>query len=75
MKSNWESALMKLVLSAVSLAVVVAIPLWADEAVQSEGLLPVPDYSGALAKRSHLTGDWGGVRRSWADRGVTLDFE
>jgi porin len=40
-----------------------------------EGLLPVPDYSGDLWTRSHMTGDWGGLRQDWADRGVTMEFE
>jgi porin len=40
-----------------------------------EGLLPVPDYSGDLWARSHLTGDWGGLRQDWADHGVTMEFD
>lgn len=40
-----------------------------------EGLLPVPDYSGDLWTRSHLTGDWGGLRQDWANHGVTMEFD
>ena len=36
---------------------------------KSKGILPVPDYSGDLRSRSYLTGDWGGVRSEWADKG------
>ena len=41
----------------------------------NEGLLPVPDYSGDLFKRSHLTGDWGGLRQDWANKGITMGFD
>jgi porin len=40
-----------------------------------QGILPVPDYSGEIGARSNLTGDWGGVRQNWADRGVTMAFD
>ncbi len=29
---------------------------------ESEGLLPIPDYSGDIWTRSQLTGDWGEFR-------------
>ena len=41
----------------------------------AEGLLPVPDYSGGWTKRPFLSGDWGGRRQDWANKGVTFDFE
>ena len=41
----------------------------------NEGLLPVPDYSGDLFERSHLTGDWGGLRQDWANNGITMGFD
>jgi len=41
---------------------------------QSEGILPVPDYSGDLRTRPALTGDWGGLRQQWAEKGVTFRF-
>jgi len=40
-----------------------------------QGILPVPDYSGEIGARANLTGDWGGVRQSWADRGITMAFD
>lgn len=39
------------------------------------GILPIPDYSGSLAERSFLLGDWGGARTSLAERGVQLDID
>ena len=42
---------------------------------EAEGMLPVPDYSGSLAERSHLTGSWGGVRQNMAERGVTMQVD
>ena len=45
------------------------------ESNEVEGLLPVPDYSGDWAERSKLTGDWGGRRQEWAERGVTVDLD
>jgi porin len=30
-------------------------------------------YSGELLSRSTLTGDWGGLRNDWAEKGVTFD--
>jgi porin len=50
----------------------------ADDPVAStadQGILPVPDYSGEIGARANLTGDWGGVRQDWADRGVTMAFD
>ena len=41
----------------------------------SEGLLPVPDYSGDWSRRPYLSGDWGGHRQDWAGKGVTLDVQ
>jgi hypothetical protein len=32
-----------------------------------KGLLPIPDYTGELWRRSHLTGDWGGTRAQLAN--------
>jgi porin len=42
---------------------------------KSKGILPVPDYSGDLRSRSYLTGDWGGVRSEWADKGFQADIQ
>ena len=34
------------------------------------GILPLEDYSGDLFSRSHLLGDWGGLRTDLAKQGV-----
>jgi porin len=55
-----------------------APPATADAAAQAQapqGLLPLPDYSGDLADRSHLTGDWGGTRTEWAAHGVQAEVD
>src|SRR5262245_18806245 len=41
----------------------------------SEGLLPIPDYSGDLGERSRLSGDWGGTRTEWAENGVQMELD
>jgi porin len=41
----------------------------------AEGLVPIPDYSGDLASRRFLSGDWGGARTDLANRGLTLDLD
>jgi porin len=41
-----------------------------SEAGQPDGILQVPDYSGDLRTRPALTGDWGGRRQQWADKGA-----
>ena len=35
---------------------------------------PKDPYSGDLWSRSTLTGDWGGFRNEWAQKGITFDF-
>jgi porin len=35
---------------------------------------PKDPYSGDLLTRSTLTGDWGGLRNEWAQKGVTIDL-
>ncbi len=39
---------------------------------ESKGLLPVPDYSGDLATRRFLSGDWGGTRGQLAGKGLSF---
>lgn len=40
-----------------------------------QSLIPVlPDYSGDNWKRSHLTGDWGGLRTELAEQGILFDI-
>jgi len=46
----------------------------ATGAQQTGGILPVPDYSGDLRTRPALTGDWGGLRQQWADKGAMFRF-
>ena len=49
-----------------------------DETVtdsQPQGILPIPDYGGDISRRSHLTGDWGGKRTEWANKGVQAEVE
>ncbi len=36
---------------------------------------PQPDYTGDLWSRRHLTGDWGGLRTTLAEHGVTLSVD
>ena len=47
----------------------------APEATTDEGLLPVPDYSGDWRTNPKLTGDWGGLRQDWANRGIFVDLD
>ena len=46
-----------------------------DTSTAEMGLLPIPDYSGDVWMRPHLTGNWGGLRQDWAKKGVTLNFD
>jgi len=47
----------------------------AEPPPRPEGLLPIPDYTGDLWRRSRLTGDWGGWRTKLAEKGVQLDVD
>jgi porin len=51
--------------------------LYAQEAPDSKpsGILPIPKYCGDIWSRDYLTGDWGGKRTDWADKGVQFEFE
>ena len=42
--------------------------------VVAQDTSPKDPYSGDLLSRSTLTGDWGGSRNEWADKGVTFDL-
>ncbi len=44
------------------------------ETSQTQGILPLPDYTGDIWKRSFLTGDWGGTRTAWAENGIQMDL-
>ncbi len=53
-----------------------AIQIAADPAAdQPKGILPIPDYGGDIWNRSDLTGDWGGKRTEWANKGVQVGLE
>jgi porin len=42
---------------------------------QTQGILPIPDYGGDIWDRGYLTGDWGGTRTEWANKGVQFVLE
>jgi porin len=42
--------------------------------VGAQDIAPKDPYSGDLLSRSTLTGDWGGFRNEWAQKGITFDF-
>lgn len=46
-----------------------------DPPAQTEGILPVPDYSGDLWERNFLLGDFGGSRDSLAEKGVQFHID
>ena len=45
------------------------------KAEETTGILPIPDYSGDIWSRSHLTGDWGGARTELAEKGIQFDVD
>jgi len=54
-----------------------SIPCLSEEGTNStetQGMLPVPDYTGDFWSRSHLTGDWGGLRSDLANKGVQAEI-
>ena len=42
--------------------------------VCAQDTTPEDPYSGDLLTRSTLTGDWGGYRNEWAQKGITFDL-
>ena len=42
--------------------------------VAAQDTSPKDPYSGDLLSRSTLTGDWGGYRNQWAEKGITFDL-
>jgi len=50
---------------------------YAQETADSKpaGILHIPDYGGDILNRGHLTGDWGGKRTEWANKGVQAELE
>src|SRR5262245_54526841 len=45
------------------------------EPAASQGLLPIPSYTGDLLQRSHLAGDFAGGRTGLANHGIQLDVD
>jgi porin len=43
--------------------------------IAGEGIIPTPDYTGSLLKRSTLTGDWNGIRQNLAENGLQADLK
>lgn len=39
------------------------------------GILPIPDYASTITDRLYLTGDWGGSRTKWANKGFQFDVD
>lgn len=65
-----------------TIACVIAAPAFGQDPVpvedavaDTEGMLPVPDYSGDWLKRAKLTGRWGGLRQDWADKGIVVGLD
>ena len=50
---------------------------YAEETAGSKptGILHIPDYGGNIWNRSHLTGDWGGMRTEMANDGIQTEVE
>ena len=63
----------KAVVSLLAFGISVASTTVAAE--EAKGILPIPDYAGNLANRSYLTGDWGGKRTEWANKGFQFDVD
>lgn len=52
-----------------------ALTLSTSGFAQAEGFWPEKDYSGDLATRDAMLGDWGGIRTDAAAKGVVLDAD
>jgi porin len=46
-----------------------------EEAGAPAGILPIPDYKSDIWNRAYLTGDWGGKRTEWANKGFQFDVD
>ena len=77
MKKKWYFKFVYMMVTAILVTMTAGICLADDPGASAaaQGLLPVPDYSGEIGARTTVTGDWGGVRQEWADRGVTIGFD
>ena len=39
------------------------------------GILPIAQYGGRWTERAYLSGDWGGARQRWAEKGIAFRVE
>ena len=69
--NNWcgTKAIVSLLACGLSVACSIVV------AEEPKGILPIPDYEGDFANRSYLTGDWGGRRTEWANKGFQFDVD
>lgn len=59
-----------------ALAFACACPAFAEEEIGAPaGILPIPDYKSDIWNREYLTGDWGGKRTEWANKGFQFDVD
>jgi porin len=56
-------------------ALLMTLQPFSGNANEGDSLWPVPDYTGDFKSRPALTGDWGGMRTDWANKGVTLSVD
>ncbi|MGR8918039.1 MAG: carbohydrate porin [Gammaproteobacteria bacterium] len=70
---------MKVLITAVALGLCCLCPAYADEQAaapeQPAGILPIPAYDGGFSTRPYITGDWGGKRTEWANKGIQFDVD
>ncbi|HVO23361.1 MAG TPA: carbohydrate porin [Candidatus Margulisiibacteriota bacterium] len=59
--------------SAIVVGILALVGLSVCAAAKAEEEESAHRYSGDLLSRSTLTGDWGGLRNDWAEKGVTFD--
>src|SRR5215471_3828749 len=60
--------------STIIIAAIFLIAIYLGATVRAQDTTPKDPYSGDLWSRSTLTGDWGGLRNEWAEKGVTIDL-
>ena len=46
-----------------------------EQSAAPAGILPIPNYEGDIWTRSYLTGDWGGKRTEWAEKGIQFEID
>ena len=60
--------------STIIITAVFLLALCFNAPVGAQDTSPKDPYSGDLLSRSTLTGDWGGYRNEWAQKGITFDL-